>query len=328
MMNIYKVDTGQLIKLNALAELVKERDVAWIDLSSPTVEEDHAVEEFLKISIPTQEDMKEIEPSARLYDEDGADYMTMMAVSKIHLNEPTKSAISFILHGNVLVTVRYKDFLSMTRYAELSMKKNGVEIPSAHGIMLSMIESFVNRIADSLQEMGDEVDKISYSIFRSRKIPINKKNAILQSSIRKIGEKGDLLGMLRESLASMNRLISHYGAKAGANTMSNNAVKRKLFSLGRDIGALADHANFMSMKMNFLLDATLGMINLEQNQIIKIFSIAAVVFLPPTLVASVYGMNFEHMPELNWMIGYPLALIGMIVSAIIPILYFRKKGWL
>lgn len=326
MINIYKIDGDKLLLLDKLTDLNPAQDVGWIDLATPTLEEDHAVENLLKISIPTQEDMKEIEPSARLYDEGGADYMTMMAVSKIHVGEPSKSPVSFILHGNILVTVRYKDFLSLTHYLERAVKKNGVEIATAQGLMLSIIESFINRIADSLEELGEEMDKISYGIFRSKKIPIKKKNVLLQSSIRKIGEKGDVLGMLRESLASINRLMTHYGMKANVST--DRLLKQKLFSVGRDVAALADHANFMSMKMNFLLDATLGMINLEQNQIIKIFSIAAVVFLPPTLVASVYGMNFKHMPELNWMIGYPLVLILMIVSAIIPILYFRKKGWL
>ena len=149
---------------------------------------------------------------------------------------------------------------------------------------------------------------------------------MLQSSIRKIGAKGDLIGMLRESLATISRLLSHYtGVTAEA---PNKALRIKLSALGRDVYSLNDHAGFLSGKMNFLLDATLGMINLEQNQIIKIFSIAAVVFLPPTLVASVYGMNFRFMPELDWIYGYPVAITLMIVTGIIPLLYFKKKGWL
>ncbi len=326
MINVYKVDGDRLKKLDSLNDMDPVNDCGWIDLNSPTLDEDHRLEDFLKISIPTQEDMKEIEPSARLYDEDGADYLTMLAVSLVNIGEPAKSPVTFILHGKILVTVRYQDFISFMDFPNRAMKKAGVPIASPQGLMLGIIETFIDHIADSLEGLGDSIDQISYDIFRSKKIKIERKNLLLQSSIRRIGAKGDLLGMLRESLVSVTRLLSHHSGRAEDGQAK--VFRQKLSLLNRDVLALTDHAGFLSGKMNFLLDATLGMINLEQNQIIKIFSIAAVVFLPPTLVASVYGMNFHFMPELDWPFGYPVAIGAMIVSALIPLIYFKRKGWL
>ncbi len=326
MINIYKIDGDHLTQLDNISDADSLRDVLWIDLISPTIEEDRATEACVKISIPTKEDMQEIELSARLYDEAGADYLTMLAVSQVHIDEPVKSPVTFIIYNNVLVTVRYNEFMSFSQYLQRSRKKNGVLLPTAQGLMLDIIESFINRIADSLEALGGDIDTVSYDIFRSKKISAQRKNNMLQVSIRKIGAKGDLLGMLRESLTSITRLLTHHTGQLPDSATKH--VRHKIGMLNRDVTSLNDHAGFLSGKMNFLLDATLGMINLEQNQIIKIFSIAAVAFLPPTLVASVYGMNFHHMPELDWPFGYPMAVALMLLSALVPLYFFKKRGWL
>lgn len=326
MINIYKVAGDRLAPVQSLKDIDLSADTGWIDLSSPTAEEDRMVESFLQISIPTKEDMQEIELSNRLYTEDGVQYMTMMAVSLVQPETPLRCPLTFILHDRVLVTVRYEDFVSISYYLQMAQRKNGVTVPSAQGIMLSILESFINRLADAMETVGGEIDGISHDIFRSKKILPASRNKVMQVSIRKIGGKGDLIGMVQESLSSISRLIIHHTANLPEG--AGKSVRQRIGSLSRDIGALGDHAGFLNNKMSFLLDATLGMINLEQNQIIKIFSIAAVVFLPPTLVASVYGMNFHHMPELDWPFGYPMALLAMLVSALVPLLYFKKKGWL
>ncbi|PZO86405.1 MAG: magnesium transporter [Micavibrio aeruginosavorus] len=323
----YKVSGDKLENVADIGvEGIPEDGPVWIDLASPTAEEDKLVEDLLKISIPTKEDMQEIELSARLYDEDGADYMTMLCIAQIASDDPVKAPVTFILYKNTLVTVRYHELTAFNQYLQKAQKKNGVPLPSAHGIMADIIESVIGRIADSLEFLGGEVDNLSAQIFREKRGTIKSRTNILQSSIQVVGAKGDLLGMLRESLSSIARLVSHMSI-----TLPEGAprlLKSKLATVSRDVASLGDHAGFMSGKMNFLLDATLGMINLQQNQIIKIFSIAAVVFLPPTLVASIYGMNFQHMPELGARFGYPAALAAMVVSALVPILYFRRKGWL
>lgn len=325
MIRIYKVEGDHLSQLESFKDIASG-DIGWIDLLNPTSEEDKEVEEFLQLSIPTREDMEEIESSARLYDEDGAGYMTMSAVAQIQIDDPVKSPLTFILHKSTLVTVRYVELTSFSQYVAGAKKKKGVLTPTPEGLMLDIVESVINRVADSLEGLGGEVEGISREIFRSKKVLVKRKTDMLQVAIRKIGAKGDLLGMLRESLSSVSRLLFHFDARMQESTPK--AVRQKAKSLHRDVDTLADHANFLSGKMNFLLDATLGMINLEQNQIIKIFSIAAVVFLPPTLIASIYGMNFHHMPELDWPYSYPLAILGMVISGILPILYFKKKGWL
>jgi magnesium transporter len=326
MIRIYRVEGDHLKQLEELTDLDCINDHFWIDLMSPTAEEDRTVEQFLRLHIPTREDMQEIEASAQFYDEAGAEYMTMQAVAQVHIDDPIKTPVSFILRGNALVTVRYEEFLSISQYVTIAKKKGGMPSGGTEGILLGILESFINRIADALEALGGEIDGISRDIFRTKTVSINRKTLALQVAIRKIGGKGDLLGMLRESLASITRLILHHQGERGE--VLSKPLRQRINSLSRDAASLSDHAGFLSGKMNFLLDATLGMINLEQNQIIKIFSIVAVVFLPPTLVASIYGMNFHHMPELDWWFGYPLALLGMLVSALVPLWYFQRKGWL
>ena len=324
MIRIFKIAGDFLQEKDELSELGQE--AGWIDLVAPTAEEDKNVEEYLGISIPTKEDMQEIELSARLYSEEGADYMTMVAVAHLQVDDPVKTPVTFIRYKNKLVTIRYEELTAFSTYTGRAKKRGGVPAPSADCIMLDLIEAVINRIADSLEGLGGEMDAVSRDIFRARNITVKRKTGMLQSAIRKVGAKGDLLGMLRESLSSVARLLSHYDVEEGVP--AEKILRARHDQINRDVASLNDHAGFMAGKMAFLLDATLGMINLEQNQIIKIFSIAAVVFLPPTLVASVYGMNFKYMPELESLYGYPVAVTIMIISAIIPLAFFKKKGWL
>jgi len=194
--------------------------------------------------------------------------------------------------------------------------------------MLGLIEAIIDRTADALERVGDEVDVISREVFRNKAKSVSKKTRDLQSLIEQIGTKGDFLTKLRESLVSITRLIAYHSAVDRRTHRTSKEVRQRVKLIQRDAAALGEHAIFLSGKINFLLDATLGLINLEQNQIIKIFSVAAVVFLPPTLVASIYGMNYDFMPELHWSFGYPFALGMMLVSAILPYFYFKRRGWL
>ena len=163
-------------------------------------------------------------------------------------------------------------------------------------------------------------------LFRSRSRTTRTRD--FESIIEQIGREGDLLGMVRESLVSINRLLTYHNAVEDADKKATRDARVRLKILQRDVASLSDHSSYLSGKINFMLDSTLGLINLEQNQIIKIFSIAAVCLMPPTLVASLYGMNFKHMPELEWTYGYPMAIGLMLISAIVPVIYFRRKGWL
>jgi len=328
MITFYKVFGGKLEVVESLEQLDRKSDIGWIDLLNPTPEEDKQIEQFLELSVPTKDDMKDIELSARLYSEDGAEFRTMTAVSKVHLDDPVKTPVTLILTPNFVVSVRYAELTSFKLYQQQALKKGGVQHAVAEAIMLDILEAMIDRLAESLETLGNEVDDISGDIFRGKRSSSKGKTGMLQFAIRKVGAKGELLNMLRESLATMSRLLSHHYIHQTDEHEPSKMIRLKMQTLNRDVDSLNDHAAFLSGKMNFLLDATLGMINLEQNQIIKIFSIAAVVFLPPTLIASVYGMNFRHMPELEWQYGYPLALVLMVICAALPILYFKKRGWL
>jgi magnesium transporter len=192
----------------------------------------------------------------------------------------------------------------------------------------------VDRAADHLERVGTIVDDTSRQIFntdrRSTSRRVRKKAPNLQELLEKIGEEGDFNSKMRESLVSIGRLAAFMSAiiEPLKQTREMKDHRSRIKILQRDIISLTDHASFLSGKITFLLEAVLGMISIEQNGIIKIFSVAAVVFLPPTLVASIYGMNFNVMPELKWALGYPFALGLMVLSAILPYLYFKRKGWL
>ncbi|AEG06318.1 magnesium transporter CorA family protein [Sinorhizobium meliloti] len=329
MLRIYKSQNSRLVLVDLLDGLACQEPVIWFDLFNPSSEETRLVEERLGIAIPTRDEMQEIELSDRLYQEDGAEFMTMTATAKLDSDYPAKVPVTFILKGATLVTVRHAEPKPFQVYANRIMKPNGAACETGELVMLGLLEAMIDRTADALERAGNDVDQISREVFRKSNASATKKTRDLQSLIEQIGQKGDLLTVIRESLVSIGRLVAYHVAIEGSTPRKAAKESRQRIKLvQRDAASLGDHALFLSNKINFLLDATLGLINLEQNQIIKIFSVAAVVFLPPTLVASIYGMNFEVMPEVTWRFGYPYALILMIASALLPYVYFKRRGWL
>ncbi len=301
----------------------------WLDLLNPTPEEDACVERALGISLPSREEMQEIEMSARLYNEGGAEFMTITAIAKLDSDEPVTTPITFVLKGANLATVRFAEPRAFRSVVARAQRPNAVACSTGEQVMLSLIEALIDRMADTLESVAADIDAISRSVFRHKsRNGRPSKSRDLAATIEQIGSNGDLLTKLRESLVSINRLLSYHSAVEAEDKRALKEVRARIKSLHRDAVALSDQSNFLSNKTNFLLDATLGLINLEQNQIIKIFSIVAVVLMPPTLVASIYGMNFAHMPELNWTLGYPTALILMAVAAVVPYLWFKRAGWL
>jgi magnesium transporter len=328
MLRCYTCQKDRLVPVEASSPAGGQESVVWFDLVNPTPEEDHLVETRLGISVPTRDEMEEIELSARLYHEAGADYMTMTAVTKLDTDEPVKSPVTFILKGASLVTVRYLEPRPFAMFAARAQRPGGLLCASGEQVMAGLLEATVDRIADALETVGTEVDGLSREVFRSKTANVTKKTRDLRSVIEQIGRKGDFLTMISESLVSIARHVAYYTALDTPDHRMNKDGRQRAKLVQRDVVFLSDHATFLSSKITFLLDATLGLINLEQSQTIKIFSVAAVVFLPPTLVASIYGMNFEFMPELDWLAGYPFALGLMLVSAVLPYLYFKRRGWL
>ena len=301
----------------------------WLDVLKPTADEDKHIETLLGISLPTREEMQEIEVSARLYSEDGAEFMTIAAVTQIDTDDPLLTPITFVLKGQTLVTVRYDETKAFANFIVRAQKPNAVACAMGEQVMSSLIEALGDRMADALERTATEIDNVSREVFRKRRIAGEAAKARdLEGLLERIGVSGDLLTKLRESLVSINRLLTYHTTIEQNDRKASKDAKARVKTLYRDVVALTDQTAFLSNKVNFLLDATLGLISLQQNQIIKIFSVAAVVFLPPTLVASIYGMNFEYMPELKWLGGYPFAIVLMVISAILPYLYFKRRGWL
>ena len=300
-----------------------------------TAAEEAAVEAALGIDIPTREELAEIEASSRLYQEDGAAFMTANLIRRGDHDEPESSPVTFIIKDNTLITIRYHHPQAFPAYVKRAMKPQSTAL-TGWGVLISLLEAVVDRAADHLERAGQIVDDTSKKTFGAKRTlaGVHKQNprkgVNLQELIERIGEEGDFVSKMRESLVSIGRAVAFMQAVED-QARENKQVKEnkaRIKILQRDIVSLTDHATFLSGKISFLLDAVLGLISIEQNGIIKIFSVAAVVFLPPTLVASIYGMNFAFMPELQWQFGYPFAILLMIMSAVLPYYYFKGKGWL
>ncbi len=303
--------------------------IMWIDLLHPTPEEDRFVEKIVGVSIPTREEMEEIEMSSRLYSEDGGEFMTIAGLAQLDTDSPLLTPITFVLKGQILVTVRFAEPRPFLAYSTRAQRPGALNVTAGEQIMLGLLEALIDRIADTIERVGAKIDTISHEVFHNSNVNTGRKTSDFRSVLVEIAREGDMLSMVRESLVSMTRVLTYHTAVTeDSNKKAIKETRQRIRSIQRDISSLTDHSTYLSSKVTFLLDATLGLINLEQNQIIKIFSIASVCLMPPTLVASIYGMNFKFMPELEIAAGYPTALVLMVITAIIPFIYFRRKGWL
>ncbi|MBE7732253.1 magnesium transporter CorA family protein [Devosia faecipullorum] len=327
MLRCYKSHMDMLVEVDRDA-IETIPDLVWIDLLHPTSAEIGLVETLLSITMPTQAEMAEIELSSRLYSEDGAEFMTMTALSGLDTEDPAKAEITFVIKERVLVTVRFADPRPFNAYLTRALRPRAIPCATGTEVFLGLLESLTDRTADALEKLGNEIDQVSRHVFRRKSTSAEKFQRDLRSVIEQIGMKAELLTMIQESLVSISRLTAYHGAAIAEGGKAARDARQMGKLVQRDALSLGEHARTLTNKLNFLLDATLGLINLEQNQIIKIFSVVAVVLLPPTLVGSIYGMNFDIMPELHWDFGYPLSLGLMVVSAILPYLYFKRRGWL
>jgi magnesium transporter len=299
-------------------------DAVWIDLIKPTIQEDKVVENLLGIAVPTREEMQEIEVSSRLYVENGARYMTATLMCQSD-TAPITTPVTFILSAHRLLTVRY-DAPRPFAIIEHKLARGASPKLTGETVLTDLLDAVIDRAADILERAGMEVDQISLSIFEPESEEGNPPS--YKDVLRVLGRKGDLTSKVRESLVSIGRLLLFLSNEADTMRWPKDA-RAHLQSMRRDTASLSDHATYLASKITFLLDAMLGVVNIEQNAIIKIFSIAAVIFMPPTLVASIYGMNFHHgMVELEWVYGYPFALVLIVFAAVVPIIFFKWKKWL
>ena len=298
----------------------------WIDLFNPTAAEDKAVERLAGIAVPTREDMQEIEISSRLYTENGARYMTASLMCAADTASPRITPVTFILANHRLVTVRYD---APRPFVLVENKLARGTAPGANGetVLLELLDAVIDRCADILERVGADVDAVSHAIFEPEGAARTGHAKRYSDILIAIGRKGDLTSKVRESLVSIGRLVTFVTAETD-NVKWSKEMRAQLKTMQRDVGSLTDHASYLSNKITFVLDAMLGVVNLEQNNIIKLFSVMAVVLMPPTLIASIYGMNFKVMPELEWAHGYTYALVAMLLAAALPYLFFTWKKWL
>lgn len=317
------IDEGDTLAIAPAAQALVDPRLIWIDLHDPTDEEIAQVERCQRLDVPSLADMQEIEPSSRLYMEDGTLFMTATLVAHVEAGDPVTAPVTFILSPRVLITLRHADPKSFRLFSE-QMRKAKPADTRAVDLLLYLLETIVARFADILELVGGETDKISAAVFRDR---MQRSERSLERRLKDIGRCGELNSHVREAVASILRLLTWF--EHPDNDYDNDrACNERVRPLVRDLQSLGDFASYQASKVQFLLDATLGQINIVQTNIIKIFSVAAASFLPPTLIASIYGMNFRAMPELDWAWGYPLAVGAMLLSALLPLLFFKRKGWL
>lgn len=333
MMTTYAVADGQLAVRDGVLPLEQIAGAVWIDLLSPTAEEEHAVQAALRLEIPTREEMQEIESSSRLYREEEALFLTANFLYGTDSGDYGSTPITFVLTNTALVTVRYQTPRAFSVFA-LRCQRNPSLTASPDAVMLHLFEQIVDRLADVLEKLGADMDRASAATFRGGRAKAATKAKEkarvradeLKETLITLGTVGEVTTRASETLLGLSRILTFVGAEKASTVRKVNQVVIK--TLVRDVRSLVDHAKVLNDKAQFLLDAVLGIVSVEQSNIIKTFTVASVALMPPTLIASVYGMNFQHMPELGWRIGYPLALLLMVGSALLPIFYFKRKGWL
>ena len=302
-------------------------EATWIDLEEPTRDEDQLVERCVKVQIPTRDDMREIEPSSRLYAKNGTLYMTMSALYGLEEGHPKSDPITFVLTGNRLVTVRYVT-PKPVRAFELHASRDPALVADALTAFANLLDAIVDRLADELEHVAAEYEKISAHIFAkstdARRIPADRLTALLT----RIGRAQTLLAKIRETSVSTSRLLSFVSSSMLMKTEDNAAIRDRIASLANDVHSLVEYSSYLGDNFMFVLDAALGLISIEQNAAMKVFSWVAVVLMPPTLLAGIWGMNFEHMPELRWIDGYPIALVSIALSAVLPFFILKHFDWI
>jgi len=299
---------------------------AWIDIVDGSPEEIGWVERQTGLHVPTLAELSEIESSSRLRVESGTFYLSTPQVVRSGSAAPVTTALGFVLSKDRLITVRFAPLTAFATFAK-DWTTPGRCHPGSAGAFVGLLDAIVDRIADVLEQVGSDLDAVSLRVFGDRLAgPPAHEDADLRGFLRRIGRSGDLASKIRDSLLGIGRIVPYVlGQSADWLPME---LRIRMETQRADIASLSDYDTHLTSKVQLLLDATLGLINIEQNNIIKVLTVVSVVGVPPTLVASLYGMNFHNMPELSWSWGYPYGLALIAVSALAPLIWFKLRGWL
>ncbi len=302
----------------------------WFDLCNPVLDEVLSLQKFLGIDFPTQEEMHEIEQSSRIYEEDKALFMTVTLVLKVDTDKPEITDVTFILLSKTLVTIRNSESKAFNKYIS-QLQKLPKDNAGNINMLIGLLEAIVDRSADILEGVELDLNKISSTLFKRAPARRKQETVDTEYSMKKlivdIGQGCHLNSGMIQSLLNLDLIDSFIQKKLQKETEVSVILSGRLQTLSHDIKSLSTYAAGLNDKFNFLLDATLGFINIEQNAIMRLFSIIAVILMPPTLIASIYGMNLK-MPEADWELGYPFAIALMLMSAFFSYIFVKKKGWL
>lgn len=324
MLRVYRDSTRQFYNQD-LKRLPDE--IIWIDLLNPTPEEKGLVEKRALVLIPTIDALSEIESSSRLAVDHGTITLSTPVVAQGDGPDAFLSPVGFILTKSFIVSVRFVELDTFDSVAERIRRDE--ELRSSAGVFIALLEAFVDRGADVLERLGSDLDRVSRSIFRgdvSKRKHTVRSNKSLRGVLSSVGATGDRLSLARDALLGLGR-IAQFVATLDQDWLGAEFITR-LGATSKDIGSLHEYEGQLSNKVQFLLDAVLGFITIEQNDLFKVLTIVSVVGIPPTVVAGIYGMNFERMPELAWQWGYPFGLAMILLSAVLPLAWFKWRGWL
>ncbi|AMX03275.1 magnesium/cobalt transporter CorA [Microbulbifer thermotolerans] len=317
MLRLFDIKRGKIVE-RPFSSQVTEPDLAevvWVDLQEPLEEERNLLEHLLRTELPESEEVDEIEASARYFVDDAGVHIHSLFLTQSEGRHYT-ATVAFILQPRRLITMREHE-LADFRLLRMRARRGQVEARSAHDLVVQIFEQKVEDLADTLEDIHVKLSEASFRVLEDEDSDLEDAIALLASLEDCNGKVLLCLMDTRRSIAFLQRHIHIDGEQ-----------RESLLDIIRDIDTLTAHTGFLFNKINFLMDSTQGFINIRQTNVIKMFSIAAVVFLPPTTVASIYGMNFEFIPELKWLLGYPFSLGLIVLSGLAPYLYFKKKGWL
>lgn len=317
MLRLFNIDKGMLQE-QALSKDLFEQSVAlaaWIDAHEPSDEERTQLQAFLSTELPESDDVEEIEFSARYFTDNAGIHVRSLFLTQSEGRHNT-ATVAFILQNERLITLREGE-LADFRLLRMRVRRGQIKVHTPQHLLVIMFEQKVENLADALEDIHRKLEDVSYLV-------LEEIDSDLEDAIDRLAKLEDSNGKIRLCLMDTQRSISFLQR----HLRNNPELQETAREIIRDVDTLMSHTTFLFEKINFLMDSTQGFINIAQNKIIKIFSIAAVVFLPPTLVASIYGMNFQYMPELNLKLGYPGALGMMFLAGIAPYWFFKRKGWL
>jgi len=307
-------------------------EIAWIDLLKPEPDEVLFVKRTTGLDVPNIEDLSEIESSSRLRHQNGAIYLSAPLIYRgADSDHPLTTPVGFVLTRERLITVRFEDITSFKTFSARDLAGESDPLSSV-AVFAGLMDAITDRLADVLESIAAELDALSHRLFHTpatepaARRPPARESADLRIILRRVGNSGDLASKIRDSLLGIGRIVP-YVLSLAADWLPSE-IKLRLDTVRQDVLSLSDYDAHIVNKVQLLLDATLGLINVEQNNIIKVLTIVSVVGIPPTLIASMYGMNFKGMPEYDWSWGYPYGLALIALSAILPVAWFKWRGWI